>query len=44
MKKVLFIALSMLLAVSGFSQEKQKKAKKEKTYNEKGEINKSKTI
>ena len=38
MKKVLFIALSMLLAVSGFSQEKQKKAKKEKTYNEKGEI------
>lgn len=35
MKKVLFIALAMLLAISGFAQEKQKK---EKTYNEKGEI------
>ena len=35
MKKVLFIVLAILLAISGFSQEKQKK---EKTYNEKGEI------
>lgn len=32
MKKVLFVVLAMLLAISGFSQ------KKEKTYNEKGEI------
>lgn len=38
MKKVLLIALCSLLAISGFSQDKQKKAKKEKTYNEKGEI------
>lgn len=38
MKKVLFVFLTMLLVVSGFSQEKQPKAKKEKVYNEKGEI------
>ena len=30
--------LCAMLAISGFSQDKQKKAKKEKTYNEKGEI------
>ena len=38
MNKFLLVVLCSLLAVSGFSQEKQKKAKKEKTYNEKGEI------
>ena len=38
MKKLLLVTLCTLLAISGFSQDKQKKAKKEKTYNEKGEI------
>lgn len=38
MKRLFFFAICALLAVNGFSQEKQKKAKKEKTYNEKGEI------
>ncbi|MBQ3738472.1 MAG: BamA/TamA family outer membrane protein [Bacteroidales bacterium] len=36
MKKTLFLMLALLLAVGGMAQEK--KAKKEKTYNEKGEI------
>ena len=36
MKKTIFIMLSLLLAMGGMAQEK--KAKKEKTYNEKGEI------
>ena len=36
MKKTIFIMLALLLAVGGMAQEK--KAKKEKTYNEKGEI------
>ncbi len=36
MKKTLFLMLALILAVGGMAQEK--KAKKEKTYNEKGEI------
>ena len=36
MKKTLLLMLALLLAAGGFAQEK--KAKKEKTYNEKGEI------
>ncbi len=38
MKKHLLLMLALLLAVGGFAQDKPKKAKKEKTYNEKGEI------
>lgn len=38
MRKLFLFAICALLAVNGFSQDKQKKAKKEKTYNEKGEI------
>ena len=36
MKKTLLLMLALLLAVGGMAQEK--KTKKEKTYNEKGEI------
>ena len=36
MKKSLLLMLALLLTVGGIAQEK--KAKKEKTYNEKGEI------
>ena len=36
MKKTLLLMLALLLTVGGIAQEK--KAKKEKTYNEKGEI------
>ena len=36
MKKTIVLMLALLLAVGGMAQEK--KAKKEKTYNEKGEI------
>ena len=42
MKKSILLMLALLLAVGGFAQDEQKqekkKAKKEKTYNEKGEI------
>ena len=38
MKKLLLFAICSLLVVNGFSQDQQKKSKKEKTYNEKGEI------
>ena len=38
MKKTLLLMLALLLAAGGFAQDKPKKAKKEKTYNEKGEI------
>ena len=38
MKKSLLLMLALLLAAGGFAQDKPKKAKKEKTYNEKGEI------
>ena len=43
MKKTLLLSLALLLAVSCFAQDEQtpkkpKKAKKEKIYNEKGEI------
>jgi outer membrane protein assembly factor BamA len=38
MKKSLLLMLALLLAVGSFAQEKPKKAKKEKIYNEKGEI------
>ncbi|MBR1514218.1 MAG: BamA/TamA family outer membrane protein [Bacteroidales bacterium] len=39
MKKHLLLFLALILAVGGFAQgEQKKKAKKEKTYNEKGEI------
>ena len=38
MKKTLLLMLALLLAVGSFAQDKPKKAKKEKVYNEKGEI------
>ena len=38
MKKTLLLMLALLLAAGSFAQDKPKKAKKEKTYNEKGEI------
>src|SRR5574344_1226795 len=38
MKKLLLIALALLISAYGFSQDNQKKTKKEKTLNEKGEI------
>ena len=38
MKKSLLLMLALLLAVGSFAQDKPKKAKKEKVYNEKGEI------
>ena len=38
MKRTLLLMLALLLAVGSFAQDKPKKAKKEKTYNEKGEI------
>ena len=38
MKKPLLLMLALLLAAGGFAQDKPKKAKKEKVYNEKGEI------
>ena len=40
MKKLLLIAFALLMTVGGFAQDEQKpkKAKKEKTYNEKGEV------
>ena len=41
MKKTLLLMLALLLAAGGFAQDKPKKEKKEKTYNEKGEINKT---
>ena len=38
MKKSVLLVLALLLAAGGFAQDKPKKAKKEKVYNEKGEI------
>ena len=38
MKRTLLLMLALLLAAGTFAQDKPKKAKKEKTYNEKGEI------
>ena len=38
MKKTLLLMLALLLAVGSFAQDEPKKAKKEKVYNEKGEI------
>ena len=38
MKRTLLVMLALLLAAGSFAQDKPKKAKKEKTYNEKGEI------
>ena len=38
MRKTLLLMLALLLAAGGFAQDEQKKAKKEKVYNEKGEI------
>ena len=38
MKKTLLLILALLLAAGSFAQDKPKKAKKEKIYNEKGEI------
>ena len=38
MKKTLLLMLALLLAAGSFAQDKPKKAKKEKVYNEKGEI------
>lgn len=38
MKKTLLIILALFLSIGSFAQDKPKKAKKEKVYNEKGEI------
>ena len=38
MKKTILLLLTLFLTVGSFAQDKPKKAKKEKMYNEKGEI------
>ena len=38
MKKIILLVMALLVVGYGYSQDGQKKAKKEKTYNEKGEI------